>query len=193
MKKASLLETRILDDLCQGRRDQILKYIAEGKLQVNQRFSTGHYPLYYAVSGVPNEELVRALLIQPEIDVNIQEEDGMTPLMWAARFRNFIALCLLIEKGAEPTLQNQKGQQAIDFIPHSEWLLRTKTENIFATRISPYLPLEAPRVQLPAVHYYTKWSFFANQLKNAFIMPLQKLIHSPVCASQSISLEQKKR
>lgn len=135
-------EQQIIDDLNNGRRDKVLDHIARGYLDMNQPLSTGRYPLYYAVSNSPNEELLRALLSKFDININVQDKDGMTPLMWAADFENYTALSLLIEKGADPELVDNQGRKAIDMISISNSQLLNDAQELFETRESKLVSLD---------------------------------------------------
>lgn len=156
-------EEHIIDDLRNGRRDKVLNAIAKGLLNINQPLSTGRYPLYYAVSRSPNEELLRALLGSTDIEVNIVDEEGMTPLMWAAYFENYTALCFLIERGADPELEDKKGRKAIQMIPFLNTRLVAKARELFETRESPLMPLRIETENFTHTHSKPSWAnFFWN-------------------------------
>src|SRR5215472_18635206 len=62
-------------------------------------------------TAVQNEDraAVAALLRQKE-DVNAREEDGATPLAWAALRCNRQIAALLLKAGANPNLTNEQGR-----------------------------------------------------------------------------------
>lgn len=73
-------------------------------------------PLFAAVSSEPLFDAVRnedqnavAALLNKRINVNAQEEDGATPLAWAAMRSNVQIAALLLKAGANPNLLNEQG------------------------------------------------------------------------------------
>lgn len=50
-----------------------------------------------------------------ESNVNIFDEDGLTPLMWASAYGQFPIVAALLQSGAKVDLENQQGQTALLF------------------------------------------------------------------------------
>jgi ankyrin repeat protein len=63
--------------------------------------------LFEAVQG--DDEKSVATLIREKVDVNAKEEDGATPLAWAALRCNLDIAKLLLKSGANPNLTNEQG------------------------------------------------------------------------------------
>ena len=62
------------------------------------------------------EDIVKDLLVVPGIDVNLQNEDGNTALIYAAsRGYEDIVARLLAAPGIDVNLQNNDGKTALDF------------------------------------------------------------------------------
>ncbi len=47
------------------------------------------------------------------IDINIKDENGMTPLMWAAYHCNLNTVGFLLNKGADVNVKNESGYTAL--------------------------------------------------------------------------------
>jgi len=59
-----------------------------------------------------NADLVALLLAQPGIQVNATDVDGYTALMWAAEHASTSIVEMLLKAGANPNLENRRGQTA---------------------------------------------------------------------------------
>lgn len=73
----------------------------------------GWSALHYAASG-PRPELVQ-LLLEQGATVNARSPNGTTPLMMAARYGSEDSVRLLLKRGADPKLANQRDLRAADF------------------------------------------------------------------------------
>ena len=69
-------------------------------------------PLHYAASK-GHTEMMR-LLIDNDAYIDSESSNGTTPLMMAAYYATPKAVKLMLEEGADPTLQNKDGQTALD-------------------------------------------------------------------------------
>jgi ankyrin repeat protein len=73
----------------------------------------GWSPIHYAATG-PEPELVR-LLLDKGAPVDARSPNGSTPLMMAARYGSEASVDLLLARGANPKLRNQRELSAADF------------------------------------------------------------------------------
>jgi ankyrin repeat protein len=73
----------------------------------------GWSPLHYAATG-PEPELVR-LLLDKGAPADARSPNGSTPLMMAARYGSEASVDVLLARGADPKLRNQKDLTAADF------------------------------------------------------------------------------
>ena len=96
-------------------------------------------PLHYAASK-GHTEMMR-LLIDNDAYIDSESPNGTTPLMMAAFFATPKAVKLMLEEGADPTLQNKDGQTALD-------MALSKDKNLSAQYIRVFLDaLEAKENQ----------------------------------------------
>jgi ankyrin repeat protein len=73
----------------------------------------GWTPLHYAAAG-PSVPVV-ALLLDRGAAIDARSPNGTTPLMMAARYGAIDAADLLLARGADPALRNERELQAVDF------------------------------------------------------------------------------
>jgi ankyrin repeat protein len=73
----------------------------------------GWSPLHYAATG-PEPEFVR-LLLDKGAPVDARSPNGSTALMLAARYGSEASVDLLLARGADPKLRNQRDLTAADF------------------------------------------------------------------------------
>jgi ankyrin repeat protein len=69
-------------------------------------------PLHYAASK--GHTTMMRLLIDNDAYIDAESPNGTTPLMMAAYYASPMAVKLMLEEGADPNLQNQDGQTALD-------------------------------------------------------------------------------
>lgn len=74
---------------------------------------TGWTPLHYAASG-PSTPAV-AFLLELSAPIDAPSPNGSTPLMMAARYGAESSATLLLARGADPRLRNQRDLAASDF------------------------------------------------------------------------------
>ena len=73
---------------------------------------TGWTPLHYAASG--GHAAIVQLLLDHSAYIDAESPNGTTPLMMAAYYAPPLAVKLLLEEGADPTLRNQAKASALD-------------------------------------------------------------------------------
>lgn len=66
----------------------------------------------------PNCNSICSALISGGADINAQTYDGMTALMWAARFGNLELINLFLQAGADVNLQDSEKKTAMDYALH---------------------------------------------------------------------------
>lgn len=92
--------------------DVVQQLLARGA-QVNR---PGWTPLHYAATNKGGHALaITRLLLEHHAYIDAESPNRTTPLMMAARYGREEVVRLLLEEGADPTLRNQQGLDAIDF------------------------------------------------------------------------------
>ena len=113
-------ETALMMAALKGRLDWAKKLLDRGA-QVQK---PGWSPVHYAASG-PSSELL-ALLLDRGADVNARAPNGSTPLMMATSFGTEDSVKLLVQRGADKKLLNDRNLSAADLARNLDrrWLLR---------------------------------------------------------------------
>lgn len=88
---------------------ELARVLIERGAEVNQ---PGWTPLHYAATR-GHREMMR-LLLDNEAYIDSESANGTTPLMMAAYSATPLAVKLLLEEGADPTLVNQGNASALD-------------------------------------------------------------------------------
>lgn len=86
-------------------------------------------PLHYAASK--GHTAMMRLLIDNDAYIDAESPNGTTPLMMAAYYASPIAVKLMLEEGADPNLQNQDGQTALDMALSKDKLLSAQYIRVF--------------------------------------------------------------
>jgi len=66
-------------------------------------------------SALGLERAVEMFLLEKGAELEIKDEDGRTPLLWAARMGHDVVVKLLLERGAEPETKNKNGQTSLSW------------------------------------------------------------------------------
>jgi len=88
---------------------ELAKLLIQREADINK---PGWTPLHYAASR-GHREMMR-LLIENDAYLDSESPNGTTPLMMAAFSNSPLAVKLLLEEGADPTLTNQDNVSALD-------------------------------------------------------------------------------
>jgi uncharacterized protein len=112
-------ETALMMAALRGRFDWTQRLVEHGaKVQKD-----GWSPIHYAAAG-PNVQVV-ALLLDRGANIDALAPDKSTPLMMAARHGPEESVRLLVQRGANRKLLNERNQSAADLASHAgrSWLL----------------------------------------------------------------------
>lgn len=130
-----------------GEIDLVRQLLARGA-QINH---PGWTPLHYAASTGQIE--VIEFLLENHAYIDAASENGTTPLMLAARGNHTRAARLLVDRGADPSLRNDAGLGAPEYLmragsdSEAEWMRDRATEYLrrYGTRQAPVpAPVPAP-------------------------------------------------
>jgi ankyrin repeat protein len=102
-------ETPLMMAALRGQTDMVRTLLDRGA-QVNR---SGWTPLHYAASG--GDPALVALLLDRGAAIDALSPNGTTPLMMAARYGAIDSADLLLRRGANARLRNQRGMDAADF------------------------------------------------------------------------------
>ena len=86
-------------------------------------------PLHYAASK--GHTALMRLLIDNDAYIDAESPNGTTPLMMAAYYASPMSVKLMLEEGADPNLQNQDGQTALDMALSKDKLLIAQYIRVF--------------------------------------------------------------
>ena len=86
-------------------------------------------PLHYAASK--GHTAMMRLLIDNDAYIDAESPNGTTPLMMSAYYASPMAVKLMLEEGADPNLQNQDGQTALDMALSKDKLLSAQYIRVF--------------------------------------------------------------
>ena len=89
---------------------ELANQLIERGAEVNRK---GWTPLHYAASK--GHIAMMRLLLENNAYIDAESPNGTTPLMMAAYYGTPLAVKLLLEEGADPTLRNQVNASALDF------------------------------------------------------------------------------
>jgi ankyrin repeat protein len=110
---------------------ELAQVLIERGADINRK---GWTPLHYAATR-GHREMMR-LLLDHDAYIDSESDNGTTPLMMAAYYASPLAVKLLLEAGADPTLINQGNASALDLAltadrQQSAFYLRAFTEAWF--------------------------------------------------------------
>ena len=122
-----------------GQLDTVKRLIGRGA-EVNH---PGWTPLHYAAST--GQVAVIEYLLGQYAYIDAASENGTTPLMMAARDRQLDAVRLLVREGADPSLRNEAGLGAADYLQRagateeSRWMQARADEYLarYGTKADP--------------------------------------------------------
>ncbi len=93
-------------------REGITRLLAEAPMSIDARDEFGMTALHWAVAQ-NYEELVQDLLNNYKLDLNVQDNEGNTPLHYAARNGNDVIFQVLLAHGANINTRNNGGNTAL--------------------------------------------------------------------------------
>ncbi len=104
-------DTELATMIHEGRNSEVLAKLQTG-LSVDYRDANGTTLLGIAARE-GNADLLKALLAMKKIDINGTDNNGRTPLMYAAGSKNVETVRVLLDQGANPTTRDTLGATAL--------------------------------------------------------------------------------
>lgn len=106
----SLPDTEFLEDVKNGRRDNVYKSLVRGQ-SANTSNGLGQTAVMFAAMG--NHLEIIDLLIQNKGNVRLKDREGRTPLFWASAAGHPEAVEALLKAGAPPNDIDRQGTSAL--------------------------------------------------------------------------------
>lgn len=105
-----------LDSAVSAGDPEMVSLLIKWKAGVNYKMRGAHTALHTACMQKESEQAsaIITLLLQSGADVNAVTHMGVTPLMNAVEADNTSAVRILLQRGADPRIQNIKGRTALD-------------------------------------------------------------------------------
>jgi hypothetical protein len=98
----------------QSRKPEAIRFLIDHGADVNARDQLQGTALLRAAGSFGSLESVQVLLLAGA-EVNVQDKNGMTPLMWAARWGDAQRVEALVKAGATVTVRDNSGKSALDW------------------------------------------------------------------------------
>jgi hypothetical protein len=93
---------------------EAIRYLIDNGADVNARDQLQGTALVRAAGSFGDLDSVQVLL-SAGAEVNVQDKNGMTPLMWAARWADAQRVAALVAAGAKVTVRDNSGKTAADW------------------------------------------------------------------------------
>lgn len=97
--------------------ESIVDYILPLTNKINHKSANG---TALAAAVVKNHLNIINTLLSQKADVNITDDNGVSPLMYAIMFRNIPIIKLLIQHNADPHLVDQSGKTSFEYALSTE-------------------------------------------------------------------------
>ena len=180
-ERLSHAKTTLLHAAVNGGSIQIMKLLVENGASVDIPDCCSKTPLIKALEYVHIDAVM--YLLKVGADVNYQDIDGRTPLMYAAKLSYPLEfLSTLLKAGADPATPNHIGHTVVhDVILNNS----TALESLFLLNISP---LTRPQMSAPFALFLTDQN---NFMKNSYSVRYKDQITSPITTHPDCPSEHK--
>ena len=114
-----------------------------------------------------NHEAIAKVLIDAGAALNEKDNDGNTPLLLSAKERNFVAMKMLLQAGADRDVKNNEEKTFFDYLDTKEGLNIVKDANLFSK-----VPQESLNNSFIKIidNYLEKYSYDKNELAQIIVM-----------------------
>lgn len=103
---------------CEHNHMEMVRYLVQAGSFLDVKGEDGMTCLHMAAKG-GHIELMEFLLNTRKVDVNVQDDGGWTPIIWAAEHRNVDTVKFLISRGADPTLKDNEENTGLHWAAFS--------------------------------------------------------------------------
>ena len=97
------------------------------KIDLYETDNNGNYFLHWACHYA-NDRIIDFFLNDINFNINIQNNEGYTPLQYYLKSRNKRTIKRLIYRGADPYIRNNKGENSFDIVNKNKWDNNYKNE-----------------------------------------------------------------
>ena len=106
-KLLTIVDAAAMDNL------ELFTKLFNGNSDINQKDKYGRTALHYvAING--SEKMFHKLITYPNLNVNIQDNEGVTPIRAAVSECILPAVLALLQVGADPNIKDNHGISAVD-------------------------------------------------------------------------------
>ncbi|CAD7695107.1 unnamed protein product [Ostreobium quekettii] len=100
-----------------GSHTSVVRLLLNEGADPNRTDVFGQTALHYStLSLVVGSQLIATALLDTGVDVNVQDDAGLTPLMWTAWHGNIDTMKVLLDRGANPGILSLAGKNASELI-----------------------------------------------------------------------------
>jgi len=97
---------------CYRSNNEVAVFFIENGASINENSPMGTALMAAIVKG---NNVIVSILLEKKADVNISDNQGITPLMYAVQFKNSEAIKWLLSKNADKTKVDSKGKTAFEY------------------------------------------------------------------------------
>ncbi len=108
--------TTLLHSVCKEHKPELMDLCLKFKCNVNEIFGYGTTPLMIACCAFSGTDTIVTQLIENGADIDLADEYGMTALMYAASKSNINLMKILLDNGADRTIQDNEGKTYKDYL-----------------------------------------------------------------------------
>lgn len=103
----------LLHMAAQGDRPNTMLYLHNRRFDLNAQDAKLSTPLHWAAYAA-SEKVAEYLLAQPDIQIDLRDQSGQTPLHLSTTYGNIKIVKKLLVAGADRSLKDHKGQTALE-------------------------------------------------------------------------------
>lgn len=106
----------------------VLDKYYDGLSKTKDKFGISNDHGYFLQAASCGYTGILSALIKRGVNINIQDEDGKTALMWAVKFGRFACISMLLENRADGYVKDKDGKRALDIAVEKRDSAKSKNE-----------------------------------------------------------------